>query len=110
MGRNCPGGMKRALIMIGIVALAIILAVLLLVPNRRSSKTLTYQGKPIEYWFVRLPVTPVPPPGIDLGNIQGFVKSFGQQYGGTGVSDSSGIDAITAFGTNALPFLLAKLQ
>jgi hypothetical protein len=102
--------MKRSRLIFGTIALTAILALLLLVLSSRTSKPLTYQGKPIEYWFVRLPVTPVPPPGVDLGNMQGFVKSFGQKYGGEGVSDTSGIDAIAALGTNALPFLLAKLQ
>jgi hypothetical protein len=102
--------MKRWLIILGVVALAGLLAVLLLALKRGTSKPLTYQGKTMDYWFTRLPVTPVPPPGVDMGNVQGFVKSKGQQYGGNGASDSTGIEAFTAFGTNALPFLLARLQ
>ncbi len=35
---------------------------------------------------------------------------MGQQYGGTNLTDRGSIDAIEAFGTNALPYLLARLQ
>jgi hypothetical protein len=78
-----------------------------------TSKLLTYQGKTIEYWFAQLPLnpmplTPMPPPGVEFSpNSQVFVTSYGQQYGSTNVD---GIAAIEALGTNALPFLLAKLQ
>ncbi len=102
--------MKRSSILVGIVALCGILGILLFVITRRASEPLMYRGKPIEFWVAQLPVTPVPPPGVDLGNVRGFVKAMGQQYGSTNLSDDGSLDAIAAFGTNALPFLLAKLQ
>jgi hypothetical protein len=104
------GNMKRSRILVGIVALAVILTALFFVLTRHTPKPLTYQGKPIEYWFARLPVTPVPPPGVDLGNVRGFIESMGQRYGSTNLVDAAGLDAITEFGTNALPLLLARLQ
>jgi hypothetical protein len=100
--------MKRSRIFISVVALAAILTTLFLVLTRHTSKPLTYQGKPIEYWFAQLPITPMPPPGVEFSpNIRAFVTSHGQQYGSTNVD---GIAAIEALGTNALPFLLARLQ
>jgi hypothetical protein len=71
--------MKRPRMLLGIVALAAILTALFFVLTHHTSKPLTYQGKPIEYWFAQLPVTPVPPPGVDFGNVRVFIKSTGQQ-------------------------------
>lgn len=102
--------MKCCRILLGIVALCGILGMLLFVTAHRASDPLMYRGNPIEYWVAQLPVTPIPPPGVDLGNVKGFVRAMGQQYGNTNRSDDDGLDAIAAFGTNALPFLLAKLQ
>jgi hypothetical protein len=87
-----------------------ILGLPLLTLRRQSTKMLSYHGKSIDYWFAQLPVTPVPPPGIDLGNIRGFIKSTGQQYGSTNLADGGAIEAFDTFGTNALPFLLARLR
>lgn len=101
--------MKPARIFLGIVVLvALSLAVLLFLLPKTAPKPLTYRGKNIDYWFSQLPVTPVPPPGIDLGNVQGFVKSMGQQYGDTNATGGGAIEAFNAFGTNAEPFLIAR--
>jgi len=102
--------MNRSRILLGLVAFAGILGVLLFVLSRQTAKPLTYRDKSIEYWLVQLPVTPVPPPGVDLGNLRGFIKATGQQYGSTNLFDDVALDAMIAFGTNALPFLLMRLQ
>ena len=102
--------MKRSWIFSCIVVLVAIFAATYLVLIRSNPKPLTYQGKPIECWFAQLPVTPIPPPEAVFGNIRGFIKSTGQQYGSTDLLADSGIAAIEALGTNALPFLLARLQ
>ena len=104
------GIMNRSRILLGLVAFAGILGVLLFVLSRQTAKPLTYRDKSIEYWLVQLPVTPVPPPGVDLGNLRGFIKATGQQYGSTNLFDDVALDAMIAFGTNALPFLLMRLQ
>jgi hypothetical protein len=101
--------MKRLPLLTGLVVLIVLLIGLLAVRYNKP-RPLTYSGKPLEYWFAQLPVTPVPPPGIDLGNVQGFVKNMGQTYGGNGPSGGDSITAIGSFGTNAIPFLLRKLQ
>jgi hypothetical protein len=109
--------MNRLRILLGIVAVAGILGALIFFFTRHAAKPLTYRGRSIEYWFAQLPVTPIPPPGVDLGNVRvhqmnvrGFIKSTGQQYGSTNLLDDAAIDAIAAFGTNAVPFLMARLQ
>jgi len=108
--------MNRLRILLGIVAVAGILGALIFFFSRHAAKPLTYRGRSIQYWFAQLPVTPIPPPGVDLGNVRGFmnvrgfIKSTGQQYGSTNLFDDAAIDAIAAFGTNAVPFLMARLQ
>lgn len=94
----------------GFLGLAALLVMWFLLQSLRSTKPLVYQGRPIEYWFARLPVTPVPPPGVVLGNVRGFIKSTGQYYGSTNLFEDTSLNAMAAFGTNALPFLLARLQ
>ncbi|MHB8519971.1 MAG: hypothetical protein ACYDH9_04365 [Limisphaerales bacterium] len=105
--------MNHPRILLSIVVLAAILGALILVLTRQTAKSLIYQGKSIEYWFEQLPVTPILPSGVAPAvyqvNVRGFIKSTGQQYGSTNLSDEA-IDVIAALGTNALPFLLAKLQ
>ena len=71
-----------------------------------GSKELRYQGQPIGYWFAQLPVTVVSSrtvARIDSGTI------LGQVYGSTNVTSGS-FAAFDRFGTNAVPFLLEKLQ
>jgi len=101
--------MKRLPLLTGLLVLIVLLIGLLAVRYKKP-RPLTFSGKPLEYWFAQLPVTPVPPPGIDLGNVQGFVKNMGQTYGGNNSSGGNSIAAISSFGTNAIPFLLRKLQ
>jgi hypothetical protein len=72
-------------------------------------RPLTYQGKPIESWFAQLPVT-----HSSVGSSSRQRKRLYQvnrpTVGNNNVTDDSAIDAITALGTNALLFLIAKLQ
>jgi len=103
--------MKRPRVLVSLLAVVgISTAALFLTLMRQKPGPSKYLGKPIGYWFEQLPATPVPPPGVDLGNVQGFVKSMGQTYGGKDSSGGRSIEAITAFGSNAVPFLLRKLQ
>src|SRR5262245_51882530 len=98
--------MKRLPVLAGLLVLFALIGLLFV--GYKKPRPLIYLGKPLEYWFAQLPVTPVPPPGIDLGNVQGFVKNMGQTYGGNGPSGGDSITAISSFGTNAIPFLLRK--
>src|SRR5690348_8696941 len=100
--------MKRVLIVFAVIA--VVGVGLTLVLTRPKTEPLSYQGKSIEHWFAQLPVAVIPPPGSQFGNSRAVIKSYGQHYGGTNGSDPASVGATEAFGTNALEFLLAKLQ
>jgi len=85
------GNMNRARILVVILAIGGIVGalVLFLTRARDAAKPLTYRDRTIEDWFAQMPVTPLPPPGVDLGNVRGFIKSTGQQYGSTNLFDDA---------------------
>lgn len=66
-----------------------------------------YQGKPLSYWFNQLPLTETQPgwhsviKTFSLGNLK---------YGSFQEKPEKAQEAICAIGTNALPFLFAKLE
>jgi hypothetical protein len=61
--------MNRARILVVILAIGGIVGalVLFLTRARDAAKPLTYRDRTIEDWFAQMPVTPLPPPGVDLG-------------------------------------------
>lgn len=61
----------------------------------------TYGGRPLSYWFRRLPVHP------GMEDVVGFVPPVSRP---SVAENRAGLAAIRAIGTNGLPFLISKLQ
>jgi hypothetical protein len=93
---------RRAILVICIIACATA-SVLLFRRNEQPS----YQGRPIGYWFKQLPVTFVSSNSVAKG---ATFTLWGQTYGSTGMVTTQAFAAFDHFGTNAMPYLMSKLQ
>lgn len=71
---------------------------------------LTYLEQPADYWLAKVPMTIVPTERGSDTKAVGFATSHGQNYGSANPNEVDGITAFKAMGTNALPYLLGKLQ
>ena len=100
--------MKRSLISVGIVLISVV--TFKLAWESRAPTRAAYQGRGIEEWFKELPLTVIPPPGTWFGDERARFKSYGQSYGSASPTSTSAAQALAAMGTNALPYLLEKLQ
>jgi len=65
---------------------------------------LAHLGQPADYWFARIPIT------IAGFGGRSYVNAMGQQYGPTNMADVSGVEAFNVMGTNAVGYLLSKLE
>jgi hypothetical protein len=95
-----------------LVGAAVLLLAVVLLPvpylvRDRLPRQLIYHSEPMAEWFKRLPVT-VLMTGVEL-NATGVINSRGQKYGDE-ASGKEAVEAFQFFGSNAVPFLMQKLQ
>ena len=97
--------MKRATLITTITGAILLVSFLLLSPKPSLEPTpLTHLGQPAEFWFAKIPVT------IVGAGARGYMNVLGQEYGPTNLANVSGVAAFDAMGTNAVNYLLAKLE
>ena len=93
------------------VALLMGSLIVLFRPSTTSSDHPIYQGKPLDYWFSQLPLASVSwVGGSNRISILPHGAARGRTYGSTRESPEAALRAIQEISTNALPFVLAKLQ
>jgi len=83
-----------------------IAGVIILWRGYQSRNEFKYQGRPFPAWFTQLPLTLVSSQQVMHTE---SITGMGQQYGGTG-NVARVFAALDSFGTNAIPYLLQKLQ
>lgn len=92
------------------IALAMILGLGALLFYLSTPPTPTYNGQSLEVWFRRLPLAQNNPAGANfIAVLQ--MEWNGNIYGTTNAADQGlSVKAIQALGTNALPYVMAKLS
>jgi hypothetical protein len=94
-----------------LVALLVGVLIVLFRPSITSPDLPIYQGKPLDYWFGQLPLASVAwVAGSNRVSILPHAAAGGRRYGSTLESPEAPLKAIQEIGTNAIPFVLAKLQ
>jgi len=102
---------KRLRPLTALVLTLILLVAMGLFLRRESNQKLTFQDLSIDHWFTQLPLTFVQTNNLVFFSQAMSIATQRQTYGTTNKDNLSQVyAAFDSFGTNAIPYLLRKLQ